>query len=128
MKCQCLRCTVNMMVEEVSRYNVEGFFFNLDLAFPSFAFFLFIQTLMLPSLVTRLTRRVPLVKQELLTLPEHMSSPPVISGVRVTRSLVLCVCFVDRCLFFCYFSFGHCVVWTSKYGFSLPLKLFYQKQ
>jgi hypothetical protein len=29
-------------------------------------------------------------------------------GVRVTRSLVLCACFVDRCLFFCTFSFGHC--------------------
>ena len=28
-------------------------------------------------------------------------SPPVFSGVRVTRSLVLCVCFVDRCLYFC---------------------------
>jgi hypothetical protein len=25
---------------------------------------------------------------------------PVFSGVRVTQSLVLCVCFVDRCLFF----------------------------
>jgi hypothetical protein len=35
------------------------------------------------------------------------------SGVRVTRSLVLCVCFVDRCLSFCTFSFGHCVVWSS---------------
>ena len=113
MKCQCLRCTVNMMVEEASRYNVEGFFFNLDLAFPSFAFFLFIQTLMLPSLVTRLTRRMPLVEQELLTIPKHVSSPPVISGVRVTRSLVLCVCFVDRCLFFCSFSLGHCVVCSS---------------
>jgi hypothetical protein len=31
-------------------------------------------------------------------LPEHMSSPPIFSGVRVTRSLVLYVCFVDRCL------------------------------
>ena len=29
-----------------------------------------------------------------------MSSPPVLSGVRVTRSLVLYVCFVDRCLSF----------------------------
>jgi hypothetical protein len=28
--------------------------------------------------VTRLTRRVSLVEQELLTLPEHMSSPPVL--------------------------------------------------
>jgi hypothetical protein len=50
--------------------------------------------------VTRLTRRVPLVEQELPTLPEHLSSPPVFSAVRVTRSLVLCVCFVDRCLYF----------------------------
>jgi len=48
--------------------------------------------------VTRLTRRVPLVEQELLTLPEHMSSPAVFSWVRVTRSLVLYVCFVDCCL------------------------------
>ena len=35
---------------------------------------------------------------ELLTLPEHLSSPMVFSRVRVVRSLVLCVCFVDRCL------------------------------
>ena len=35
----------------------------------------------------------PLVEQELLTLPEHLSSPPVFSGVRVTRSLVFCVVF-----------------------------------
>jgi hypothetical protein len=45
----------------------------------------------------------PLVEQELLTLPKNMSSHPVLSGVRVTRSLVLCVCFVDRCLSFCTF-------------------------
>ena len=38
---------------------------------------------------------------------------PVFSGARVTRSLVLCVCFVDRCLSFCPFSFGHCVVCSS---------------
>jgi hypothetical protein len=41
-------------------------------------------------------------------LPEHLSSPLVCNGIRVIRSLVLCVCFVDRCLFFCPFSFGHC--------------------
>jgi hypothetical protein len=40
------------------------------------------------------------VEQELLTLPDHLSSPPVFSGVRVTRSLVLYVCLVDRCLSF----------------------------
>jgi hypothetical protein len=33
------------------------------------------------------------VEQELLTLPEHLSSPPVFSGVRVTRSLVFSVVF-----------------------------------
>jgi hypothetical protein len=34
----------------------------------------------------------------------------------------LYVCFVDRCLSFCTFSFGHCVVCSSSiYGFWLPL-------
>ena len=77
---------------------------------------------LITGFVTRLTWRVPLVEQELPTLPEHLSSPPVFSGVRVTRSLVLYVCFVDRCLSFCTFSFGHCVVYSSSiYGFWLPL-------
>ena len=40
------------------------------------------------------------------------------SGVRVTRSLVLCVCFVDRCLSLCPFSFGHCVVCPFRYTVS----------
>ena len=35
------------------------------------------------------------MEKQLLTLPEHMSSPPVFRGVRVTRTLVLYVCFVD---------------------------------
>jgi hypothetical protein len=39
------------------------------------------------------------------TLPEHLSSPSIFSGVRVTRSSAFCVCFVDR-LSFCHFSFG----------------------
>ena len=34
--------------------------------------------------VTRLTRRVSLVEQELPTLPERLSSPPVFIEVRVT--------------------------------------------
>ena len=47
---------------------------------------------------------------------------PSLCGVRVTRSLVLYVCFVDRCLSFCTFSFGHCVVFSSSiYGFWLCL-------
>jgi hypothetical protein len=73
---------------------------------------------LITGFVTRITRRVPLVEQELLTLPGYLSSPPVFSGVHVTRSLVLYVCFVDRCLFFCTFSFVHCLVCSSSiYGF-----------
>ena len=40
------------------------------------------------------------MEQGLLTLPEDLSSPPIFSEVRVTRSLVLCVCFVDHYLSF----------------------------
>ena len=75
---------------------------------------------LITGFVTRLTRRVSLVEHELLTLPEHRSSPLVFSGIRVTRSLVLYVCFVDRSLSFCTFSFGQCVVCSSTYGFWLP--------
>jgi hypothetical protein len=74
------------------------------------------------DIAIRLTRRMPLVEQKLPTLPEHLSSPPVFSGVRVSRSLVLCVCYVDRYLSFCAFSFDHCVVCSSSiYWFWLPL-------
>ena len=58
-------------------------------------------------------------------LMEHntRSQGLVFSGVRVTLySLIVCVCFIDRCLSFCPFSFGHCVVCPSSiYGFWLPL-------
>ena len=54
---------------------------------------------------TEQTAWVPLVEQERLTLPVHLSSPPIFSGVRVTRSLVLYVCFIDCCLSFCPLSF-----------------------
>ena len=65
--------------------------------------------------LTRLTRRVPLVEQKLSTLPEHMSSTSVFSGVRVTQSLVLCVVF-SKSLFV--FLFFFC---SSIYGFWSPL-------
>ena len=42
---------------------------------------------------TRVTRPVLLVEQELITLPEHLRSLPVIGGVRVARSLIFCVVF-----------------------------------
>jgi hypothetical protein len=76
---------------------------------------------LITGFVTRVTRRVSLMEQELLTLPENLSSHPVFIGVRVTRTLVICVYFADRCLSFCPFSFGHCVVCSyTKYGFWLP--------
>jgi hypothetical protein len=34
---------------------------------------------------------------------DDLGSPPVFNGFRVTRSLVLYVCFVDRCLSVCIF-------------------------
>jgi hypothetical protein len=63
--------------------------------------------------VTRIKRRVPLVEQELLTLSDHTNSPRFLVGFVILVLLVLCVCFVDRCLYFCAFSFVHCVVCSS---------------
>jgi len=58
---------------------------------------------LITGFITRLTRRVPLVEQELLTLPDHPSSSPVFNGVRVTRSLVLCVWFCRSLFVLLYF-------------------------
>ena len=85
-------------------------------------FFFFISDRLVTGFVARLTLWVSLVEQEYPTLPKHLSSTPVLSGVRVTRSLVLYVCFVDRCLFFYTFSVGHCGICSSSiYGFCLHL-------
>ena len=58
--------------------------------------------------------------KELLTVPEHMSSHQVFSGVRIARSLVVCVMFY-RSLFvlLSFFSFG-----PSVYPFGI-FKLFF---
>ena len=68
---------------------------NTSLSFP--------HSWLVTEFVTRFSRRVPLVEQELLTLQDYPSSPSVFSGVHVTWSLVLCVCLVDRCSSFCTF-------------------------
>jgi hypothetical protein len=70
---------------------------------------------LITGFVTRLTRGMQLVEQELFTFLGHLSSPPGFSGIRVTRSLVVCACFVDRCLSLCPFSFGHCVFCPFRY-------------
>jgi hypothetical protein len=63
-----------------------------------------------------MARRVSPVEQVLLTVLEHLSSPPDVSDVRVARSVVFCVMFC--CLSFCTISFGHCVICPSSiYGF-----------
>ena len=45
---------------------------------------------LITGFVTRVTLRVPLVEQELPTLPEHMSSTQVFNGVRVAILSFLC--------------------------------------
>jgi hypothetical protein len=51
------------------------------------------------------------------TLPEHLSSPLVCSGISVARSLVFCVVFCRSLFVFLSLSFGHCIVFSSSiYG------------
>jgi hypothetical protein len=56
--------------------------------------------------VTRVTRRVSLVEQEVLSLSEHQSSPQVFGGIRVARFSfsVYSFLFLDRCLSFFFWS------------------------
>jgi hypothetical protein len=97
--CGCRSLPLEMLVRVmVDRYGISGHEYVPLVVSTSRSF---LHSWLITGFVTRLTRRVPLVEHELLTLPEHLSSPTVFSGVRVTRSLTLCVCFVDRCLSFC---------------------------
>jgi hypothetical protein len=87
---------------------------NCDLWYIEPSETLILRSWLITGFVSRLTRRVSLVEQELLTLPEHLSSPQVFSGVRVSRPLVLYVCFVDRCLSFIYQHFNDaCICYIS---------------
>ena len=71
---------------------------------------------LITRLVTRVTRRVALVEQGLLILPENLSSS-VFNGVRVTRSLIVCVMFC-RSLFVLFIL----AIVLSIYGFWLLLR------
>ena len=78
-------------------------------------------SLLITGFVTKLAQRVQPVEQDCLPFRSTLVYP-VFCGIRVTWSLVLYACFVDRCLFLCTFSFGHCVVCSfSIYGFWLLL-------
>ena len=70
---------------------------------------------------SKVTRRLILMEQEFIPFQIILMYSWFYNGARVTRSLVLCVYFVDRCLSFCTF-FGNCVVCpSSTYGFRFPL-------
>ena len=65
--------------------------------------------------VTRVTRRVPHMGHEQLTLPVNLSSPSAFSGVLVARSLAFSVVF-------CIYQYLSFFFWPSSiYGFWLPL-------
>jgi len=59
-------------------------------------------TRFITGFVTIATRRVPLLEQELPTLPVHLSSLPIFSEVRVAQSLVFFALFC-RSLFAVFF-------------------------
>jgi hypothetical protein len=96
-------------------------------------FILFTHSWLITGFVTRVTWQVPLVEQELFTLPGHLSSPLVFSGVGVTRSLIFCVAFC-RSLFvlLSFFFWPLCCLsffdlWTnSAYPFGI-FKLFFDR-
>ena len=98
--------------------------FRVKTIFDSSWLICFVQARFLIRLYScRLTvaRRVSHVEQKLLTLSGHLSSLPVFSGVRVARSLVLCiVCCITFVVLFL-LSVGHCTVCPSSvYDFWLP--------
>ena len=83
-----------------------------------YAIFIFLSSFMTyHGFVARVTLIVSHVDEDMHTYPEHLSSPQVLRGVRVARSLVFCVMFFW--IVVCPFSFGHGVVCPSIYGFWL---------
>ena len=76
--------------------------------------------------VARVIRRVPHAEQELFTLPEHLISLQIFSGVLVIRSLIFCVlpCGSVFCAFVIVL-FDHCIVcYRLTYGFWLTFGIF----
>jgi hypothetical protein len=89
---------------------------NIFFLYGSFLCFIFI--VLYPLCV--LWPKVPVFSN--ILIPKHLRSSPVFSRVPVARYLVLSVCFMDLCLSFWTFSFGHCDVCSSSiYGFWLLL-------
>ena len=81
----------------------------------------FTHSWLITEFVTRKTRWVPLVEEELHTLPEHMSSSPVFNGARVSQSLVFCVVFCRSLFVLLFFFYWSCCCLSSIYWFRLRL-------
>jgi len=74
--------------------------------------------------VTRVTRRLAHVEQEMLTLPEHLSPRPVFSRLHVARSLVFCVV-TCRSLFDSFSVWPlHCVSFELRLLINYPFGIF----
>jgi hypothetical protein len=93
------RCVIFLFFIFTTIYPSNIWLFNFQ-----YSFFLL---LLSPGFVIRVTQPVPLMEQELHTLPEHLRSPPVSGGS--CCSIFGCLC---RDLYFCPFWFVHCVVCT----------------
>jgi hypothetical protein len=65
-----------------------------------------------PLVTEHLRSRMSLVEQKLLTIPEHLMSPPVFSGVCIAQSLVFCVV-LCRSLFVLFFLSLYCRMVSS---------------
>jgi hypothetical protein len=128
---ECYYRNVSCALNWISTFSLVTFvFFKLHicrylvhvLCFICYNLYLFTYTVVLHDInnnndVSRstVTGRVALVEQKLLSLPEHMCSSPLLSGVRVAQSLVLCVMFCRLLFVFWSFSLGHCIFYLIRF-------------
>jgi hypothetical protein len=91
--------------------------------------YLFPHSCLITGFVARVTRRVPLVEQKLLTIPEHLRLPfSAFSVVRVSR--VFCIVFCTPLFVICHFSFALSVLlqFTAASDFSFGIFKLYSLQ
>ena len=69
------------------------------------------------------TRRVPHVEQELLSLPRHLCTPPVLVWFMLLDLQFSIQWFADPCLSICHFSLSHCYLFFFDLRFCLYLNV-----
>ena len=81
----------------------------------------FTHSWLVTGFVTRLAQRVAVVEQVLLAHPEHLSSPPVFSGIRVAWSFVFCVMFCRSLFVLFHLVVALSLLWftASDYSFGI---------